>query len=82
MDGQPINGLRHRPEPGTSGWFIWAGGEIDQSDDSFFAPVHVAHLERRFPDLVRYLALPPGWRFQVAPGHEDVWYDAGLLHTG
>ena len=39
MDGTPVNGLRHPPPPGTSGWFIWAGGEIEQSDDSFFAPI-------------------------------------------
>ena len=23
--------------------------------------------------------LPPGWRFLIAPGHEDVWYDGSLL---
>ncbi|WP_431308776.1 immunity protein Imm33 domain-containing protein [Homoserinibacter gongjuensis] len=23
----PLNALRHAPEPGTSGWFIWAGGD-------------------------------------------------------
>lgn len=22
---------------------------------------------------------PPGWRFLIAPGHEDVWFDASLL---
>lgn len=79
MQGQPINGLRHPPEPGTSGWFIWAGGEIDQSEDDFFASLHVSHLENRHPDLIRYLALPPGWRFQIAPGQEEVWYDTSLL---
>ncbi|WP_423842024.1 immunity protein Imm33 domain-containing protein [Acanthopleuribacter pedis] len=25
---QPLNGLRHQPEKGTSGWYIWAGVEI------------------------------------------------------
>jgi hypothetical protein len=79
MDGQPINGLRHRPERGTSGWFIWAGGEIDQADESFFQPMHVAHLTSLYPDVLPYLALPPGWRWQVAPDHEDVWFDHSLL---
>jgi hypothetical protein len=78
MDGVPVNGLRHAPEPGTSGWFIWAGGAIDQSDDAYFRPVHMAHLEGMHPEVMPYLALPPGWRFQIAPGHEDVWYDATL----
>jgi hypothetical protein len=79
MQGQPLNGLRHPPESGTSGWFVRAGDDIDQSDDAFFAPLHVSHLESRHPGLIRYLALPPGWRFQVAPDHEDVWFDASLL---
>ena len=25
------------------------------------------------------LALPPGWRFLLAPDYEDVWYDPSLL---
>jgi hypothetical protein len=26
-----------------------------------------------------YLSLPPGWRFLIAPGHEDVWEDQSLF---
>jgi hypothetical protein len=26
-----------------------------------------------------YLALPAGWRFLLAPDHEDVWFDVNLL---
>ncbi|WP_459213513.1 immunity protein Imm33 domain-containing protein [Paraburkholderia caribensis] len=26
-----------------------------------------------------YLGLPPGWRFLIAEGYEDVWEDAKLL---
>ncbi len=74
----PLNGLRHPSEAGTSGWFIWAGEELSQADD-FFDPLHVHHLESRCPEVVRYLALPPGWRFLVAPGQFDVWYDEALL---
>lgn len=79
MDGLPINGLRHMPERGTSGWFIWAGAEIDQTDPSFFQPMHLAHLGSLYPGVVPYLALPPGWRWQIAPDHEDVWFDDSLL---
>jgi hypothetical protein len=79
MVGKPINGLRHPPESGSSGWFIWAGGEIDQADGSFFEPMHVSHLPTTYAVVIPYLALPPGWRFQIAPNHEDVWFDEGLL---
>jgi hypothetical protein len=47
--------------------------------DDFFDPLHVSHLDARLPEVVPYLALPPGWRFLLAPGHEDVWYDESLL---
>ena len=73
----PINGLRHR-QGSTSGWFIWAGEEPGQADD-FFKPVHAAHLAERCPAAVRMLGLAEGWRFLLADGYEDVWFDASLL---
>jgi hypothetical protein len=47
--------------------------------DDFFEPLHVSNLAARLPEVVPYLALPPGWRFLLAPGHEEVWYDGSLL---
>ena len=74
----PIHGLRVQPDPGTTGWFIWAGGEMSQAED-FFVPLHVEHLSEWCPAALKFLGLPPGWRFLLAGGHEDVWYDAKLL---
>jgi hypothetical protein len=74
----PINGLRHRPEGDTTGWYIWAGGE-PSNDPDFFEPLHVEHLTEWCPDVIPYLQLPPGYRFLIAPGHEDVWNDPSLL---
>jgi len=76
----PINGLRHPPEGDTTGWYIWAGGE-PSTDPNFFEPVHVEHLRDWCPEVLPYLQLPPGYRFQVAPGHEDVWSDPSLLNV-
>jgi hypothetical protein len=74
----PLNGLRHLPEGDTTGWYIWAG-ETLSDDPGFFQPVHVSHLGEWCPAAIPYLGLPPGWRFLLAPGHEDVWYDDTLL---
>jgi len=74
----PLNGLRHPPESGTCGWFLWAGKELSSAPD-FFKPLHVAHLPERCPRVLPYLALPPGWRFVLADGYEDVWQDDSLL---
>lgn len=69
-----MNALRIRPENGTCGWYLWWGDEIG-TDSSFFQPLHVHHLDTRCPEILPYLALPPGWRVQLAPDHEDVWFD-------
>ncbi len=74
----PLNGLRHPPAGDTNGWYLWPGTELSKDDD-FFDPLHVEHLESRMSEVVPYLALPPGWRFLIAPGHEDVWFDETLL---
>lgn len=74
----PINGLRHRPEGDTSGWFLWAGDVMSSAPD-FFVPLHVEHVAEWCPRALQFLGLPPGWRFLAAEGHEDVWEDARLL---
>jgi hypothetical protein len=74
----PINGLRHPPNPGTCGWYIWSGEHLSDEPD-FFNPLHVSHMKEWCPEVSPYLALPAGWRFLYAPGHIDVWYDPSLL---
>ena len=74
----PVNGLRHPPEGDTTGWYIWAG-EYSESDD-FFIPLCISHLAEWCPQVLKYLSLPPGWRFLIDDnGYEDVWYDESLL---
>jgi hypothetical protein len=77
----PVNGLRHPPEADTTGWFIWAGEEYSDDPD-FFVPLHVEHLIDWRPEILKYLALPPGYRFLLGEhGYEDVWFDENLLNV-
>src|SRR5262244_2306584 len=69
-DELPINGLRHPPEGDTNGWYIWGGKELSR-DPSFFAPLHTRHLLNRKPEVVKYLGLPPGYRFLIAGDYVD-----------
>jgi len=79
LDGEyPLNGLRHAEEAGTSGWFIWSG-EVLAQDDRFFLPLHGNHLTGTRPEVNRFLALPPGWRFLISADYEDVWFDQSLI---
>ena len=58
---------------------VHLGGRRLSDAADFFVPLHVEHLDDWRPEVVAYLALPPGWRFLLVPGHEDVWEDASLL---
>ncbi len=72
----PINALRVEPVGDTCGWYIWAGDYSDVED--FFKPLHVDRLVDWCPALIPFLQFPPGWRVQLAPNHEDVWFDPEL----
>lgn len=78
QDLEPLNGLRHSVEGDTCRWYIWGGNDLPPDSD-FFQPLHVEHISERCPRALKYLALPPGWRFPDAPGHEDAWNDSSLL---
>lgn len=76
----PVNGLRHRPQNGTNGWYLWCGTELPQEPDAF-SPVHVEHLDQYIPEAKEYLNLPPGYRFLIdGSNYEDVWFDESLLN--
>jgi len=76
---QPINGLRHKSQNGTCGWYIWCGERINEEDEDFFKPLHVSHIQEYLPEVEQYLALPTGYRFLVADEYEDVWYDESII---
>ena len=76
----PINGLRHPPQHNTCGWYLWSGGEPSQAAD-FFVSMHVSHLGSVCEPALKFLGLPPGWRFLIAPGVEDVWFDPAILEV-
>jgi len=77
----PLNAIRHPPQGQSNGWYIWRGGPIPQDQDDFFVPSHVEHLSDQAPELLPYLALPPGWGVVLAPDYEDVWFDEALLNV-
>ncbi|HKR65947.1 MAG TPA: hypothetical protein VJZ00_19605 [Thermoanaerobaculia bacterium] len=76
----PLNGLRHPQAGDSSGWYLWAGEEFS-TDPDLWRAVHIEHLSDIRPEVMKYLALPPGWRFLIARDYEDVWYDESLLNV-
>jgi hypothetical protein len=77
--GAPVHGQRHPPEPGTSGWYVWTGaGDLA---DGEFRDVPVETAGEIDPRLVKYLALPPGWRFTLGADREEAWFDPSLFEV-
>jgi hypothetical protein len=72
--------MRIQPGEGTNGWFLWCGNELSD-DANFYAPLHVEHLADYLPEVIPYLHLPPGYRFQIdRQGYEDVWFESALAN--
>ena len=76
----PINGLRHPITESSAGWYIWSGDEFSTESD-FFEPIHAYHLIEKYPELIKYLGLPVGYRFlyDQKKNYEDIWKDESLL---
>ena len=80
LNTDPIHGLRHPKEKGTTGWYIWTG-EYSESND-FFKPICAEHLLQIRPDLIKYFGLDVGYRFLIdKKEYEDVWFDQKLIIT-
>lgn len=77
--GLVLHGFRHEPVGDTSGRY-WA--DDLSTDEEFFKPLHVAHVGDWCPGILKFLALPPGWRFLVATDYEDVWFDPSIIGAG
>jgi len=75
--GAPLHGLRQAPHGDACGWFIWAGDPSTAED--FFEHLQAGQLADLVPQVLPYLGLGPGWRFLLAQGYEDVWFDHDLL---
>jgi hypothetical protein len=76
-----LRGLRLRPAGGASGWYVWAeaSGAVEPESLAPLRPTDAAEVAARYPQVTRFLGLPPGWRFELRAGREHVWFDRRLL---
>src|SRR5690606_11887385 len=71
----PVDGARYRYSGKMSGWFL-STNLYDGTAKT--AKVHHAyHVTAARPDLAKYLALPPGYRFDLGAGGR-IWFDPEL----
>jgi len=76
--GSAAAGVRYPDSAaGMSGWIVFAP-ELEE-DMSEFVGLHASHMSETHPQIARYLGLPVGWRFALAPGSELAWFDPDVV---
>ena len=78
--GEAVQGVRYGAPEHMTGWYLTTAGF--SGDVSSLKVEHIYHLTARRPDLARYVALPPGHRFDTTGGVDDVWFDAEVAAEG
>lgn len=73
-----LHGARIQPSGDACGWYLWSDEEFAEPPE-FYVPLRAHTVDRLVPLALPYLALPPGWRFQIRDGQVDVWQDVTLL---
>ena len=72
-EGMPVEGVRYPSPEHMSGW--WLTTDSYNSDVSTLKTVHFHHIQEQRPDIVIYMALPFGYRFQLGGTDDRVWFD-------
>ena len=75
LEGDSVQGVRY-PSPGhMSGW--WITSDRYDGDIRSLKHEHLYHVTAARPELVQYLALPYGFRFDLSQ-REDVWFEESV----
>ena len=82
LSGALVEGVRYKPQENMSGWWLTSKDYSGNIEDLKLE--HVEHIYEKRKDLVKFLGLPPGYRFfqekyvsNSSP--EDVWFDEDIL---
>lgn len=62
-----VQGLRLEAPPHMSGWWLYPDDQFNV-DFAKFTTVHIFHCIVHHPNIARFLALPPNYRFVAVPG--------------
>jgi hypothetical protein len=72
-EGLPLEGVRYPSPAHMSGW--WLSTDLYNGDIKSLLIVHAYHVYAKRKDIVKYLALPFGFRFFYSQEGQDVWLD-------
>lgn len=75
-EGYPIEAVRYPSPSHMTGW--WLTTEMYDGNIKSLMLEHYFHLAFKRPDLIKYLALPNGFRFFLGK-EENIWFDQKVL---
>lgn len=73
LEGEPLQAVRYPSPPHMSGW--WLTTNRYNGDIKSLTQEHLYHVTALRPEVMRYVALPFGYRFYLDNKKEDVWFD-------
>jgi len=72
LEGDPIEAVRYKSPTHMTGW--WITTDLYDGDIKSLQTMHYYHLAFKRPDILRYLALPYGYRFNL-DNKVHIWFD-------
>ncbi|MBJ6362368.1 hypothetical protein ACFOQM_13825 [Paenibacillus sp. GCM10012307] len=76
-EGLGIDAIRYSSPEHMTGWWLTTDLYDDNTDS--LMNVHYFHVAFNRPDLLKYLALPCGYRFYITNSEEDIWFDENAV---
>ncbi|NOU68792.1 hypothetical protein GC096_32740 [Paenibacillus sp. LMG 31461] len=76
--GYAVNAVRYPSEEYMTSWYLTT--DLYDGNVQSLMVVHYYHVAFNRPDLLKYLALPFGFRFYVSATEIEVWYDDNVAN--
>lgn len=78
LDDEPIQAVRYSEPSHMTGWYLTTS-QYSGDPDSLHV-IYYYDLVFRKPELLKYLALPIGYRFSIYKNELDVWFDEVIVN--
>lgn len=72
-EGLSIDAVRYSSPEHMTGW--WLTTDLYDDNIESLINVHYYHVAFNRPDILKYLALPYGFRLYLSDSEEDIWFD-------
>jgi hypothetical protein len=76
-EGLGVDAVRYPSPDHMTGW--WVTTDLYDGDTDSLMKVHFFHVAFKRPDLMRYFALPFGFRFYINESENEIWFDENAL---